>query len=259
LVPIVLSGITAVIIDLAMLWFCARKVRRSPFPALALAAIVLVVAAGLIAFKIVRERSTITSITHSSDLRYEVATYVEKRPWFNDLTEWTVYVRSGGFRLLQRGEYIFNAWNLSRLETRWDDGEELVVLCDCSAGVVWEVKPRWGAARIKIVEVPSRGSDHLPQRPSSVPAGANRVDGKWIYCETARSREAGNLCSVYVDNSGALITSGRYWLRGQRRAATQDELRYIMYENMFDKPQGGWIYLKDGILETIPVAATPTS
>jgi len=256
LIPIVLAGIAAAVIDLAMLWFCARAVGRSPLPTLTLAAIVLVVAAALMASKVAQERSRITSITYSPDLHYEAATYVEKRPGFSDLTEWTVYARPSAFRLLQRGEYIFYAWNLSRLETRWD-GEGLLVLCDCSAGVIWEVKQRWGTARIKIVEVPSTDSDHLPQRPNSVPGGANRAGGKWIYCETARSREAWNLCSVYADKTGALIVFGRYWLRGQQRAAIQGELQYVMYENVFDKPQGGWIYLKDGILEIVPIVQKP--
>jgi hypothetical protein len=139
LVQIVLVGVAAVALDMAMLWFCARAVGRSPLPALVLSAIVVVFAGGLITSRVLRDRSTITSIRHSPDSSYELETRVENRLGIDDLIEWTVEARSSGFRLLQRGEPIFYAWNLSRLETRWANGEELLILCDCSAGIVWSI------------------------------------------------------------------------------------------------------------------------
>jgi hypothetical protein len=257
LVPIVLVGVAAVAVDLAMIWFCSRAVGRSPIPGLVLSAIVIVFVGGLITSWVVRDRSTITSITHSPDSFYELETHAEKDLRIDGLIEWTVYARSSAFRLLQRGDYIFYAWNLSRLETRWDDGGELLILCDCSAGIVWEVKARWGATRIRVVEVPSAGSDHLPVRPDSIPEGATRVDGKWIYCQTARAHETWNLCSAYADKTGELITSGRYRLAGTIRAASEAELRYIMYDNTLQREK---ILLRDDwTLEKMPIEAKPVN
>jgi predicted PurR-regulated permease PerM len=57
LIPILLAGVIAVILDLAMLWFCARAVKRSPVPTLLLSGIVLVAAGAVIDLKLMQERS----------------------------------------------------------------------------------------------------------------------------------------------------------------------------------------------------------
>jgi hypothetical protein len=183
-----------------------------------------------------------------------LATYVEKHGVVKDWTDWTVYVRPRGFRLLARGKFIFSGNNFSRVETQWQSNEALLIRCDCSAGIVWEMEPRWTGIPVRLVEVPSIGSDQLPIRPKYVPEEAVRVSGEWIVCLTAQSGETWNQCSVYADKTGTLITSGRYRLREHERAATRDELQYTMYDNnLFYKPEGGWIYLKHGILEALTV------
>ena len=115
------------------------------------------------------------------------------------------------------------------------------------------MEPSWAGISIRLVEVPSVGSDQLSIRPKDVPQEAVRVSGEWIVCQTAQSGETWNRCSVYADKTGSLITSGRYRLRKYERAATRDELQYTMYENIFNNREGGWIYLKDSILEAMPV------
>lgn len=253
LVPIVLAGITAVMVDLVVLWVCSRAVKRSPVPTLLLSGIVLLFAGTIIGTKLTRERSTLRSVTSSPDGRYELATYAEKNSSVKGLN-WTVYARPRGFRLLARGKFIFSGNNFSTVETQWQNDEALLIRCDCSAGIVWETEPKWAGIPIRLVEVPSVGADHLPIRPKNVPDEAIRVGGEWIVCQTAQSGETWNRCSVYADKTGSLITSGRYRLRQHERPATRDELRYTMYDdNLFNKPEGGWIYLRDGILEAIPL------
>jgi hypothetical protein len=203
--------------------------------------------------KLMEERSTLKSATSSPDARYELATYLEKNPVVKDRTDWTVYVRPRGFRLFARGKFIFFGDNFSRVETEWHGNEALLIRCDCSAGTVWETEPSWAGISVRLIEVPSVGSDQLPIRPNLVPQQGVRVSGEWIVCQTAQSGETWNRCGVYADKTGSLITSGRYRLRRHGRAATRDELQYTTYENIFNKPEGGWIYLKDGILEAMPV------
>lgn len=76
------------------------------------------------------------------------------------------------------------------------------------------------------------GCQHTPPtRPSNVPATAvwsgGPDGGDWFECESTQSSH--NRCTVYADVSGAVVESGRYQLKGERRAASKEELKYAYH------------------------------
>jgi hypothetical protein len=249
LITLLIVGSITAALNVLMLWAGSRAVGKAARRRILLALCLILIGVAGVMLKVVAERFAIQNVAGSPDFNFEVAAYVERR--FGDWVDWTVYVRPNKALLLARGEYLFHATNLTKLEMRWTMMDQIEILCDCSAGALWEVKDSWKDVHITILEVPSRGSSEVPKRPDNVPERANRVGGKWIMCEPPQHGEPWNDCKVYADQTGSVIASGRYKLRVPNRPATQQELRYVLYENTFDKPEGGWIYLRDGILEPI--------
>lgn len=82
-------------------------------------------------------------------------------------------------------------------------------------------------------------------RPADVPLDAAWIGGAdggaYVRCSVDSARNADH-CEVWNDNNGDLVESGYYQMRGQARAATEQELKTISFPD-FD----GHIELTDGI------------
>ena len=71
-----------------------------------------------------------------------------------------------------------------------------------------------------------------PDRPQNVPASAvwsgGPDGGNWFDCDSEKN-SAYNNCTVYADVTGAVIETGKYQLKVEKRAATKNELQYAYY------------------------------
>ncbi|HLK64256.1 MAG TPA: hypothetical protein VKU19_12500 [Bryobacteraceae bacterium] len=79
-----------------------------------------------------------------------------------------------------------------------------------------------------------RSCDYSPRhRPNSVPANAvwagGPDGGSYFFCGVDMERGV-NPCTVWNDETGSVIVSGDFWISGQDRAATADELRFGWYD-----------------------------
>jgi hypothetical protein len=82
-------------------------------------------------------------------------------------------------------------------------------------------------------------------RPKAVPQNANWVGGAdggaYVRCFPNEGQDVDE-CSVWNDNTGGLVESGKYKLAKEQRAATEDELK------VYFPDFGGSIYLENGLV-----------
>lgn len=227
----------AVVLSSLCVWMCRRERQRAGGPApdapwlgtaerwgLMSAALVLPIFLA-VTFVGVQERLKIHRVVRSPDGKYELVAYREKCILPEWGVDWSIYVHPASAPFGSRGLKLFDANDISRLEIEWKKQDEVVIRCDCSAGMIDRFAEHWNGMRMMLVEVPSEGETSLPQRPANVPAAAERVASKWVWCQPPRDGEQWNFCEVYADKSGTLVKSGRYRLHDQKRAATGQELR----------------------------------